>query len=154
MGIALHVIGYKKNQDYITGEIKVLGWYEVNLAIDNTNDRIDRSETDLRLEIDIFNKAIEDYSVFGLYSTSDAAFIHCIADNMSGSGYRMENGVNHVVMFDAKRILNVIRQILHNIGEIRLDPEIMKMHKENLSYFENSLDIIAAEDGMVWLCVA
>ncbi len=144
MGVALYVSGYKKNKEFITGEIKILEWYEVNTDILGEDNEIENSSITLHNVLESISIAAENFSMFGLSSPGELSFYDNVMNNISGSGYRNENGNTYCIMFDGGRILNVVEQILCNLNKFNLEPYKMKREKENLEKLQKVLSSLSS----------
>ena len=148
MGIALYIQGYKKNQKSISGQIEILGWYEVDL-VQIENHKIDGTFLVLHEDFNVFEFAAKRFYMFDFDDPGELAFYQNIMNSMSGGGFRNENGVFYGLMFDGGRILSIVSKILDSFDLVQLEDGNEEQEKNNLIAFKRILEVIAENNGLV-----
>ncbi len=152
MGVAIYVQGYKKEPSAITGQIKVLGWYEVD-----TNEiekyKIQDSFTVIHDDLKSIELVREEFYNYGFEDPGELTFYLNLMNNLSGGGYRNENGRSFGLMFDGSRIYSIINKILESFDRLPLDSSDKESEKKNLLEIQKVLKVISGSNGivgMVW----
>lgn len=148
MGVALYVQGYKKNEESITGQIKVLGWYEVNKNKIESH-QIDNSFTVLHDDLKSIELVEKEFYRYGFDDPSELSFYRNLMNGMTGGGFRQENGESYALMFDGERIYTVISKILDSFNSVPLQAGTKETEKKNLEELQKTLKVIAENDGLV-----
>ncbi len=148
MGVALYIQGYEKKQEAISGEIKILGWYEVNKN-EIEKYKINNSFTVIHNELSSIKHVMNEYWNYGFESPGELTFNFNIMNGMSGGGYRHENGISYGLMFDGGKILSIVDKILNSIDQVPLEPSDREEEKENLLEMQKVLKVISENNGIV-----
>ncbi|MCO6491705.1 MAG: hypothetical protein J5I98_25035 [Phaeodactylibacter sp.] len=148
MGVALYVQGYKKNEESITGQIKILGWYEVNKNKIESH-QIDNSFTVLHDDLKSIELVEKEFYMYGFDDPGELSFYRNLMNGMTGGGFRRENGESYALMFDGKRIYSIISKILNSFDSVPLHGEAKETEKNNLEELQKILKVIAENDGIV-----
>ena len=148
MGVALYIQGYEKKEEAISGEIKILGWYEVKTD-EIEKYKIDNSFTVIHNELNSIKHAIEQFWNYGFDDPGELTFSYNIMNNMSGGGYRNENGISYGLMFDGERILSIVDKVLSSIEHMPLNPSEKEEEKGNLMEMQKVLKVITEKNGIV-----
>lgn len=148
MGVAIYIQGYEKNPAAITGEIKILGWYEVN------NNEIDKyklpdSFTVVHEDFKSFELAKSSYWNFGLEDPAELSFHYHFMNNLSGGGYRNEDGQSFGIMFDGVRLYDLVTKILDGLSGLELNEQDMANEEKNLQSLQQVLKVVAEHKGIV-----
>lgn len=148
MGVALYIQGYQKNEAVITGELKILGWYEVN-----TNEiekyKLPDSFNVVHDEFKSFELVRKSYWNFGIEDPGELTFHYHFMDNLSGGGYRNEDGQSFGIMFDGVRLYDLITKILDGLSGLELEEEDMANEEKNLRSLHDVLKVVAEYNGVV-----
>ena len=149
MGVALYVESYEKKQECITGYIKCLEWYEVDL------DKISscRLKETMVLHngihsIDVLLKEKNMYE-YGFYDISDFSFYHKAMNNLSGRSLRNENGASYGLMYEPSKILETIRQLYETVDSLKVDFLEEIKEKESLGQLCVLLEKVSKQNGLV-----
>ena len=148
MGLAPYVQGYEKKEEVISGEIKILGWYEVNTD-EIEKHKIDNSFTVIHEELNSIKHMMDEQWNYA----RELTFSFHTMNNMSGEGYRNEDGISYGIMFDGRKILSIISKILESIEHIPLNSSAKETEKKNLLEIQKVLKVISEKNGivgMVW----
>lgn len=148
MGISIYVKGYYKEPDCITGELKVLGWYEVN---DNKIHKflIPDSEAVFHSDFEVIKLVKSEFYYHGFVDEAEFLFFDGCINNMSGWGIRSEGDNTYLLVFDAKRILAVINKLLVAFEKIKSRIKNADSEKADLLALKNTLELIVNADGLV-----
>jgi hypothetical protein len=148
MGVALYVQGYFKHPESISGQIKALGYYEVDTEAIESH-KIDNSFTVIHEGLNSIEAISKTFYYYGFEDAGELSFYQNIMSALSGHGMRYEQGKSYGVMFDGKRIYQVISNILDHFDMVNLRPDQIDIEKENLINLQNCLRVIAENDGLV-----
>lgn len=88
---------------------------------------------------------------YGFYDLGVFTFYYNIMNNISGDGYRKTEESLYGVMFDAKRILNVVKALLQSLRDMKLDDDVKIKEKQTLDKLADILLIISDRNGIVGL---
>lgn len=148
MGVALYVQGYEKKHECLTGQIQILGWYEVNK--DQIEEfKIADSFTVLHSEIESIKIVESEFYNYGFEDPGELSFYKNLMNGMTGGGFRNEDGISYGLMFDGERILNIINKILSNFDHITLENNSKEVEENNLKELKKVLTVIAENNGIV-----
>ena len=148
MGVALYIQGYEKKEECISGQIKILGWFEVDTN-KIENHKISNSSTVLHDDLESIKLVESQFYNYGFEDPSELSFYSNVMNGMTGGGYRTENDISYGLMFDGKRILNIITKIIENLEHIPLENNSQADEGSNLNEFQKVLKVIAEKDGIV-----
>jgi hypothetical protein len=148
MGVAIYIQGYKKKEEIITGQIKILGWYEVNKT-EIENHKIDNSFTVLHDDLKSIELVKKEFWNFEFDDPMELSFYNHLMNNMTGGGYRYENGESFGLMFDGERIYSIISKILQSFNYLNLGKDEEDNEKQNLLELQNVLKEISKQNGIV-----
>ena len=154
MGVALYIESYLKQQECITGYIKCLEWYEVDL------DKISLYRLPQAMvlhngiqSIDVLLKEKDMYD-YGFYEIGDFSFYHKVMNGLSGVSLRGENGSTYGLMYDPKKILETTKQLYDIIDDLKVNHLEEIKEKENLGELNLLLETVSKQNGLVsfaWL---
>lgn len=150
MGLALYVQGYEKVESCISGKIETVGWYEVDIPKIESH-RIDGSSMVIHGNVNsiIYIMSSKEPHEYGFYDLGVFTFYYNIMNNISGDGYRKTEESLYGVMFDAKRILNVVKALLQSLRDMKLDDDVKIKEKQTLDKLADILLIISDRNGIV-----
>lgn len=148
MGVALYVQGYFKHAESISGQIKSLGYYEVDKEAIESH-KIQNSFTVIHEGLNSIEAISKTFYYYGFEDAGELSFYQNIMSAMSGHGMRYEQGKSYGVMFDGKRIYQVISNILGNFDSVNLSSDQIKVERDNLINLQNCLRVISENDGLV-----
>lgn len=152
MGVSISVQGYTKNKEVISGQIKVLGWYEVNINEINKY-KIADSFTVIHDDLKSIELVKKEFWNFGFEDTGELSFYNNLMSNITGGGYRDEGDETFGIMFDGERIYSIINKILASFENLPLNPTEKENEKNNLLELQKVLKVISEQNGivgMVW----
>ncbi len=148
MGVSIYVQGYKKNKEAISGQIKVLGWYEVNINEINKYKIVD-SFTIIHDDLKSIELVKKEFWNFGFEDIGELSFYYNLMSNITGGGYRDEDGETFGIMFDGERIYSIINKILASFENLPLNATEKEKEKNNLLELQKVLKVISEQNGIV-----
>ena len=148
MGVALYVQGYKKDEESITGHIKVLGWYEVNKN-KIENHKIEHSFAVLHDDLKSIALVEKEFYRYGFEDPGELSFYRNLMNGMTGGGFRHENGESYALMFDGEKICSIIRKIVESLDFIPLPQDTKEKERNNLEELLITLEVIVENNGIV-----
>ena len=70
-------------------------------------------------------------------------------NNLSGGGYRNEDGQSFGIMFDGVRLYGLVTKILDGLSGLELEAEDMANEEKNLQSLQQVLKVVAEHKGIV-----
>lgn len=152
MGVAIYIQGYEKVESTISGEIKILGWYEV-MTNEIEKYKIKDAFTVIHNELRSIKYVMEKFWQYGFEDSAELTFYFNIMNSMTGGGYRYENDITYGIMFDGQRLLSIIQKIFNHIDRIPLGATQKEEEKENLTAMHKVISVIAENNGIVGIMI-
>jgi hypothetical protein len=146
MGVSFYVQSFKKEPSCISGFIKCLGWYEVNLEQIN-NYQLSEEAVDFDRGIHSIQELMEKpfLSDWGFYSSNEFDFYYKATENY----VRYENGIPFGLMFEPEPILNTIHKLLLILSDLESEAIEFYDEKNNLEKLQKLLEATIEHNGMI-----
>jgi len=146
MGVALYVSGYKKSSDYIVGEIKMLGCYEVR-CMNLSQIRIEGTNLVLHNVLQTAVIASQRYWDYGFRSLGELSFYHNMENSEAGFNFREDDGHSYELMYNPNVVLPAVKKLLQAFE--LFDRKLSQEDKQELLDLERVATLIAQSDGLI-----